>query len=57
MSDTDRTMIAVDRTAVERSDADGIAPPAPLLSMLADDGAACVDGVCALPEPDPHRKD
>ncbi|MBL0888865.1 hypothetical protein [Myceligenerans indicum] len=24
---------------------------APLLSMLADDGAVCVDGVCALPEP------
>lgn len=26
-------------------------PTAPGLSMLADDGAACVDGVCALPDP------
>lgn len=36
-----------------RAPAGGTASPSgpPLLAMLADDGAACVDGVCALPEP------
>ncbi|RPF21722.1 hypothetical protein [Myceligenerans xiligouense] len=48
------------RSAVERSATAGPAQPdettgqaatAPVLTMLADDGAACVDGVCALPDP------
>lgn len=41
---------AVGHPAMEPGGPD--APPAaPVFSMLADDGAACADGVCALPDP------
>ncbi|GAB3175825.1 hypothetical protein GCM10027059_49810 [Myceligenerans halotolerans] len=55
MSEADRNGTAVEPATIESSVAGGpaetAAPPAgaPVFSMLADDGAACVDGVCALP--------
>lgn len=55
MSDADRPRVADDRRGTDRPAAGTAtpdAPPtAPAFSMLADDGAACVDGVCALPDP------
>lgn len=53
-----------ERPATNRSPA-AVAPPvtrndekptAPVFDMLADDGATCVDGVCALPEPEPRHQ-
>lgn len=50
MSDTGRTSLpAVDEPGTARTVPAEVGAT-PVLSMLADDGAACVDGVCALPE-------
>lgn len=54
MSDTERTTTSTGLPAVDEPGTARTVPAeagaTPVLSMLADDGAACVDGVCALPE-------